>query len=1341
MSLKTLVLFFLSLTLSFVAHAQTHKGIAFQGVIKLPSGEFPTRSGMTVNARILSPNDCILREEQFTSINLADGYIHLAVGTGSVAGHDPGFSMKQVMDNSAIINGLVCLNTDGTVKAGVTSFNPTITSGARKLRISLTIDSIPVVADFNMRAMAFAVNAESLNGKNESAFINTSANITQSAVEAWFAGAVLGQLTAGTYNASTATSAVTAQGLAASYVVPLTQGGTGATSATAARTNLGLGSLAIMSPTGTASASTYLRGDGSWATVTSGVSSVAGKTGAVTLQASDIADFNTATDARITAQKAANNGLATLNASGKVPSSQLALTTSDIPGLSASHITAGTFADSMLAGLSIDKLLNGTGKYFNYKPNNAPCSDDQVLKYDSTLNSAQGGWKCAADDSGLGTETDPTVQAYAKNAPSTGLKVTANQLAVDFGTGAGKVVEGDDSRLTGAFASSTSLSGDLSGTLPSPVVEKIKSQSISAAGSLAGQVLRYAGGNTWTPNFISMSDLRSSITGSAALTGTGCTAGQTLTWSSATDTLSCVAISITKSQISDFPTLAASATTDATNATNITSGTLDAARLPSSVSSGLWAASSGNVSRATGFVGIGTATPNSQLDVAGAIYTDTLCDRSGANCKTINTGWSSTGAATSMVPGWPDAIRCSYTAAGTVFLYPYSFDSTGMTYQANYGSAYYLITYAADGSYTSNTRLLNGGTHNCVGKSLAQATAAGYTFLYAGGGGNIWTLSGTSAGYVGGSVGIGTTSPSTSAILEVNATDKGFLPPRMTTTQRNAIATPTAGLIIFNSDTGRLNIYANSAWNDLFTDSEYSFSVNRGGVDQAITQSVDTLVDWTTAQFDTAGAVNLTTNRFQPTKAGKYLLTATAGCSGMDANSWCLLYIRKNGALIAAQSAYAALANSTMPQTASTLVNMNGTTDYVEIWVNTNDTSPVLSGQVGQLSFSGFLINGAYAPGGGGGAADNLGDHVVTQNLNLGSNWISGNGSSTGLRVDNSGNVGVKTATPTNPLTVSGDGGAGGGPAVIGINASNAGAFPWATNSLNPNMATNASFLHVIGKGNADNDSGYFGYHYNGAGLGTNYLTFGLYNKNDLMVINGNGNVGIGTAAPSAHVSTRKAFVVSDTVNNAVIEVWGTLGAKGLLQSVNGNTYVGNVGKGTGVGSLFLTAGAGAEAISVLGSSLNVGVATLNPTQKFQVGSSGDGSVAVANAWNTFSDKRLKNVISRIPNACEMVDQMNGYYYTWKEGKDQSRQVGVIAQEVEAVLPELVKTGSDGIKTVDYPKLTAVLIEANKELNQRTQDQEQEIKDLKAEVEQTKNETAALKAWLCSQEPKPSFCH
>jgi preprotein translocase subunit Sec61beta len=63
-----------------------------------------------------------------------------------------------------------------------------------------------------------------------------------------------------------------------------------------------------------------------------------------------------------------------------------------------------------------------------------------------------------------------------------------------------------------------------------------------------------------------------------------------------------------------------------------------------------------------------------------------------------------------------------------------------------------------------------------------------------------------------GNVGIGTTSPNAAALLDVTSTTKGFLPPRMTTVQRDAITTPPAGLMIYNTTTNKLNFYNGSAW-------------------------------------------------------------------------------------------------------------------------------------------------------------------------------------------------------------------------------------------------------------------------------------------------------------------------------------------------------------------------------------------------------------------------------------------------------------------------------------------------------------------------------------------------
>jgi len=78
-----------------------------------------------------------------------------------------------------------------------------------------------------------------------------------------------------------------------------------------------------------------------------------------------------------------------------------------------------------------------------------------------------------------------------------------------------------------------------------------------------------------------------------------------------------------------------------------------------------------------------------------------------------------------------------------------------------------------------------------------------------------FTLNGTSAVYTAGSVGIGANPPATAAVLDVSSTTKGFLPPRMSTAQRDLISSPPAGLMVYNTTTGRPNFFNGSAWTPL----------------------------------------------------------------------------------------------------------------------------------------------------------------------------------------------------------------------------------------------------------------------------------------------------------------------------------------------------------------------------------------------------------------------------------------------------------------------------------------------------------------------------------------------
>lgn len=100
------------------------------------------------------------------------------------------------------------------------------------------------------------------------------------------------------------------------------------------------------------------------------------------------------------------------------------------------------------------------------------------------------------------------------------------------------------------------------------------------------------------------------------------------------------------------------------------------------------------------------------------------------------------------------------------------------------------------------------------------------------------------------------------------------------------------------------------------------------------------------------------------------------------------------------------------------------------------------------------------------------------------------------------------------------------------------------------------------------------------------------------------------------------------------------------------------------------------------------------------------GAIRATGTITANSDISLKKNLAKIENALEKVEQINGYTYEFKED-DSKRHAGVIAQEIQEVLPEIVNKGNDGILGVEYGNISALLIEAIKE-------QQAQINELKA---------------------------
>jgi hypothetical protein len=142
-----------------------------------------------------------------------------------------------------------------------------------------------------------------------------------------------------------------------------------------------------------------------------------------------------------------------------------------------------------------------------------------------------------------------------------------------------------------------------------------------------------------------------------------------------------------------------------------------------------------------------------------------------------------------------------------------------------------------------------------------------------------------------------------------------------------------------------------------------------------------------------------------------------------------------------------------------------------------------------------------------------------------------------------------------------------------------------------------------------------------------------------------------------------------------------TTGITGTLPVANGGT---GVTSSTGTGSVVLSASP-----SFTGT---VGAAAITAT----------GDIAAAN-FNSTSDISLKDNIQTIVNPLDKIIKLNGVTFNWKE--NQKPSIGVIAQELEKVLPELVTQGD--VKSVNYNGIIGVLIEAVKE-------QQKQIEELKA---------------------------
>jgi len=358
---------------------------------------------------------------------------------------------------------------------------------------------------------------------------------------------------------------------------------------------------------------------------------------------------------------------------------------------------------------------------------------------------------------------------------------------------------------------------------------------------------------------------------------------------------------------------------------------------------------------------------------------------------------------------------------------------------------------------------------------------------------------------------------------------------------------------------------------------------------------------------------------------------------------------------------------------------------------------------------------------GSGGTADNLGNHTATQNLNLNGHWLSGDGGSEGVFVQNNGKVGIGNNNTSANLQVDGTDG------VLFTGTFDSGSIP----------AEGAGTRMMWYPGKAAFRAGYA---YN--------------NKWD------DSNIGLISTAMGYNTT---AFGNASTAIGEFTEAIGDISTAmgGWTKAIGDNsTAIGKESEAHGVGSTamgystraigdFSTAMGYASRASgeystsmgwytVAKSYASLAIGKYNYAGPYNTPDSwvptewiftiGDGSwdqrsnlLYVAKNGNMWikgslsegSDRRLKEDIEPLNNTLENLKQLNGVSFRWKDNENMGtdKHLGLIAQDVEKVYPELVGE-NEGYKTLNYNGIIPVLVEAVKELHEMNERQQKKIEAL-----------------------------
>ena len=607
--------------------------------------------------------------------------------------------------------------------------------------------------------------------------------------------------------------------------------------------------------------------------------------------------------------------------------------------------------------------------------------------------------------------------------------------------------------------------------------------------------------------------------------------------------------------------------------------------------------------------------------------------------------------------------------------------------------------------------------------------------------------------------GIGTSTPNASAKLDVYATDKGFLPPRITLTATNSaspITSPANGLMVFNTVTAGsspFQVVPGYYYWDGTGQQWVSLSTTVGNVqNQAIFRSTasntnGTAVSTWNARFNNIASGDLTVSSNTTFALSNGIYKIQWGLPHQSTQTYNMMQLQEN--ISGTWTPWRSEAN--LANVANGGNTDWGGTSFMTDVVDCSSSTKTLrlinaDGSRALLLGASFIITKLNSDITTSTTADNLGNHKATKNLLLNGYYISNDGGDEGIKIDNAGNIGIGNTIPAIRLHVKSNGQTF---RLEGIDHVYMELFPQGATTRHAYFgypSANSTQLSLVNE-RADGTLGF----------GTNSTI--------KMVLNSVGKLGLGTSVPGTAIHIENGNTFGTDPSNTTSPSLYVFNNNNASSSAHATAMIRTAGAASGKPYL------GFDISGVSGYSIGINNPTdqliFNTTWNFSTGTAANNAIILnrtgnsrvvipssaggyTNDWPSGwgggissydisasgiyynvlvqrSDRRLKNTIDEFgQDVIAKYLQLRPIKYFWNQGKssDTNLQYGLIAQEVETLFPEMVLTASDSMQTksVNYQALHALSLKV--------------IQSQQAEIELLKTKQLEFEARLLKLEAK-----